>query len=368
MRFDDLSTRLLIKGIESTDNNEPPSFEFKSYLEKSDVQVKLLDSNIQYAPLNFTNNTQLLKTQYSVDFSFNVFSEDREEAFDNYDQLHKLLYLLKPSYTQIGNQLLPKSSNIFGIITLQFDGLPRISKTVKELTIYVNNFSYEVNKETGYIHAPYNPIVLQGTGEQQQKIQEEKINRQNFYTQGQMSLVPVAYKLNISGKVLLSLDESINKNTITYDPVKPVEAPNEPVVKDTQTSQTTPSQPDAPPPATPTQKPANSQNKCTNDQALNRIPVVLPATKNAILAIANKFVGENKINKLSCSKKQSVFKIIYNAIYTDFLMDSSGSPAKKNGDGVSYEGTPYAPDYYQTQLVPKYNKLVDQIKKTAGAK
>jgi len=191
MRFLDDGIKLKIKDKQSGE-----TYDFKAYLEKSAVQVKTIDTSIQYAPLNFTNNMQFLKTQYSVDFSFNVFAEDRDESFQNYDKLHDLLKIIKPTYKTISDQYLPNAGNIFGLIQVQFAGLPKISKR-PELDIYVTNFAFNLNQDMGFLQAPYNPDDR--TNE----------NRQLLYAPGEQLLVPVAYRVDISGRVLLPLEESI---------------------------------------------------------------------------------------------------------------------------------------------------------------
>lgn len=166
--------------LKITDKVKNSSYFFKAYLEKSDISVKILDTNLQYAPISYTNNTQFLKTQYTVDFSFNVFAETLEEAKQNYNKLHDLLNSVKPSYNYLNSQLLPYSQNIFGLLSVHFLGIPRLSKTTRDLDIYVTNFVYSMNKDMGFVQDNNN------------------------------ELIPVAYKIDLSGRVLLSIDESAN--------------------------------------------------------------------------------------------------------------------------------------------------------------
>lgn len=229
MKFVNEDIRLLIKQKDEPKN----SFKFKAYLEKSDVQVKLIDTNLQYAPLNFTNNTQLIKTQYSVDFSFNVFAEDENEAKTNYVQLHDLLATIKPSYTRISGQLIPNSTNIFGLITLKFRGLPRLSRTKTDLDIYVTNFTYEINKDMGFFDTQLSDLV--------NKNQAENL------------LTPIAYKVGIAGRVLLPLDEAVNITNVIYNSTTGVAAA-EPARQPTQA----PAQQETLQPAAPADAPKES--------------------------------------------------------------------------------------------------------------
>lgn len=212
MLFTDENIRLHIKDKQTlvtnpiTSAKEYKDYSFKAYLEESKVQIKTLDTNIQYAPLNFTNNTQFLKTQYSVDFSFNVFAEDREEAAENYDKLHSLLNIVKPNYKFTNNQYLPMAGNIFGLIQIQFSGLPKLSKN-DALDIYVTNFAYNINKDMGYLQMPYAP-------------NNQTPDRSQLYVSGSNVLIPIAYRLDISGRVLLPLEESIRTQDKTNGVVK----------------------------------------------------------------------------------------------------------------------------------------------------
>lgn len=200
MRFIDPNIRLHIidkQAVNSQGKLEPIDYDFKAFLEESKTQIKTLDTNIQYAPLNFTNNTQFLKTQYSVDLSFNVFSEDRQEAIENYDKLHKLLNVVKPNYRFVNNQYLPIAGNIFGLVSIKFSGLPRLSKQKDELDIYITNFAYTINKDMGFLELPYNPF------------DSADPDRTQLFVSGKNMLMPIAYRLDISGRVLLPLEESI---------------------------------------------------------------------------------------------------------------------------------------------------------------
>lgn len=189
MRFLDKNIRLTI-----TDTVSNNSIQFKAYLEDSDITYEVQEQNLSFAPLSFTSNKIHSRTLQTVKLSFNVFSEYREEAIENYDNLHTILNALKPSYTEIAGQYLPSQNNTFGLISLNFKGLPRIKSGTDDLKIHLTQFSYTINKDMGYIEVPYD---LSGN---------DRYNK--LYSEGNMRLVPIAYKLSITGRLQLSFAET----------------------------------------------------------------------------------------------------------------------------------------------------------------
>jgi len=211
MNFNNENIRLKIKGA-----FEKEPLTFKAYLEKSDVQVKFVDETLKYTPLGYTNNTLLTKVIYNVDFSFNVFSEDLEEAVQNYVYLHKLFNIIKPSYKIKNNQYIPNSENIFGLLDIFFKGLPVLGVT-EWLPVYVTNFNYQINKEMGFIEADF-PYDFRGDFredfEQLDKEGSDKTIKRDLKFEGiatfkNYRLIPLAYKLEIAGRVQLPLKQSI---------------------------------------------------------------------------------------------------------------------------------------------------------------
>lgn len=316
MRFIDDNIRLKIydkeKPIHNNNKILSPNYSFRAYLEKSDVQIKTLDTNIQYAPLNFTNNTQFLKVQYQVDFSFNVFAEDREEAIQNYDQLHSLLQTVKPSYKYVNNQYLPNAGNIFGLLSVEFSGLPRLSKRSSKLDIYVTNFAYTINKDMGYLQAPYNPY------------DKNSPDRSQLFVTGQNNLIPIAYKLDISGRVLLSLDESIKGTDGTNGAVA-----------------------------------AANKNVKSYTDILNKLGTD-PAYQEQIINIAKTLVGD-KLYDLSTSKLESVLKKVKQG-KDKYLIGLDGQLSKY----VLINGRVIERIDRTKEDIAAYNKLKDAIIKDAG--
>jgi hypothetical protein len=217
MDFQNNNLRLIIKGDPA---DEPLSF--KAYLEKSDVQVKFVDETLKYTPLGYTNNTLLTKIVYNIDFSFNVFSEDFDEAVQNYVYLHKLINMIKPKYTIKNNQYIPDPKNIFGLLQIYFKGLPVLSK-FDYLPVYVTNFNYQINKDMGFIEGNF-PYDLKGDErldyeqldrEAKTAASIRKVNFEGIALFKNYRLLPLAYKLDIAGRVQLSLNESIwNKSNV----------------------------------------------------------------------------------------------------------------------------------------------------------
>jgi len=313
MRFIDPNIRLHIidkQAVNSQGKLEPIDYDFKAFLEESKTQIKTLDTNIQYAPLNFTNNTQFLKTQYSVDLSFNVFSEDRQEAIENYDKLHKLLNVVKPNYRFVNNQYLPIAGNIFGLVSIKFSGLPRLSKQKDELDIYITNFAYTINKDMGFLELPYNPF------------DSKDPDRTQLFVSGKNMLMPIAYRLDISGRVLLPLEESIR----TKDKTNGVVAN------------------------------ANRNIKSLPD-ILNKLGTE-SAYQEKLITIAKSIIGDNYAD-ISTAKLEKIFTKIKQA--TDaFVIDQNGNMSKYNG-----KNEPYTTEE-QEGIAAVYNLIKSVIKKEAG--
>lgn len=281
MRFVDNNIRLIIKDKERykpspQGQSEEGIYRFKAYLEKSDVSIKTLDTNLQYAPLNFTNNTQFQKIQYSVDFSFNVFAEDRDEAMDNYDQLHRLLQTAKPSYTFVNNQYLPNADNIFGLISLKFSGLPKLSKRSDELDIYITNFAYTINKDMGFIEIPYDPEF--------DELDTAHTTRNNL-SGGNNRLLPIAFKIDLSGRVLLSLDESIKSSTAKQKVA--------------------------------TQKTKANQPKSTGDIFTDS--GITGQLRDDTLYAINKLIGKDRIFSLNADKQKAIISLVSKQIKQNFI-------------------------------------------------
>ena len=315
MRFLDDNIKLLI-----TDKAKKNTYKFKAYLERSDVQVKVLDTNLQYAPISYTNNTQFLKVQYNVDFSFNVFSEYREEAIDNYDKLHDLFASVKPNYRYINNQLLPNSENIFGLLSVSFRGLPRLSKANSELDIYITNFAYNINKDMGYIQIPYDPFIKNDS------------DRNLLYKNNEKSsLVPIAYKIDLSGRVLLPIEEAANVPGYT----KVQSTKNEKAQTDVVSS------------------------TVGGDQKY----------QDEIFNMMKNIVGQDAFSNLPESKQRDVLKKIKSA-KDSFILDPNGNPSKRGKDGKQYAISSGGGDNINDQFTinEEAKNAISSIKQSAGIK
>jgi hypothetical protein len=181
----------LIDGTDST------RYRFKAYLDESEVSYQIMEQNLAYTPLSFVNDKVHTRTTQKVKLKFNIYSEDFTEAQENYNQLHKLIESIKPKFSLVREQYLPDVRNNTGLLSVKFKGLPKISKKYgDDLVIHLSQFTYDINKELGYIERPFS-----GAG----------------YTGGDNRLIPIAYVLNIAGQILLPF-----KETVRVDP-KPEE-------------------------------------------------------------------------------------------------------------------------------------------------
>jgi hypothetical protein len=173
----------LVEGTEAT------RYRFKAYLDESEVSYQIIEQSLAYTPLSFVNDKVHTRTTQKVKLKFNVYSEDLTEAQENYRQLHKLIESTKPKFSFIREQYLPDIKNNKGLISVKFKGLPKVSSEYgDDLVIHLSQFSYDINKELGYIERP-----MSGSG----------------YTGEDNRLIPVAYVLNIAGQILLPFKETI---------------------------------------------------------------------------------------------------------------------------------------------------------------
>lgn len=174
-------------------------YQFKAYLENSAVETVMVDQQLPFTPLSFVNDSVQLRTMYRVNFVFNVFSETREEAIGNYDDLHDILQIIKPAYYNVNSQYIPFESNLTGLFSLKFKGLPKLSKfsgtdgDQDRLRIHLTNFSYVTNNDMGFIEIPYDG---------------SDADRKKLFVSGKMRLLPISYKLTIAGRVLLNFEDT----------------------------------------------------------------------------------------------------------------------------------------------------------------
>ncbi len=265
MLFADKKINLAIESV-----NPKQTIFFKAFLEKSDLQVKFLDENLKYTPFGYINNTILTKTQYNVDFSFNVFAEDREQAILNYDDLHILLHMMKPNYNFAYSQYIPRPENLFGNIKIQFEGMPQLRKDgEKALPVYVTNFNYQINKDLGYILAPFVPRFVRQSatsdaitpefkkflqdngnpeagvsptterkalnnsrGVSENIIYYEPLGLKKDFDNAKDRLIPLGFKIDITGRVLLKVEDSVRVIDIKDDaPIQSTRDPSETIIE-----------------------------------------------------------------------------------------------------------------------------------------
>jgi hypothetical protein len=182
---------LTIADLVDGTKESPVRYRFKAYLDESEISYQIMEQSLAYTPLSFVNDKVHTRTTQKVKLKFNVFSEDFEEAQENYDKLHKLLESIKPKFQLIREQYLPDVRNNTGLISVKFKGLPKVSADKykdDDLVIHLSQFSYEINKELGYIERP-----ISGGG----------------YIGAENRLIPIAYALNIAGQILLPFQETI---------------------------------------------------------------------------------------------------------------------------------------------------------------
>lgn len=184
MRFSDNDIRLLINGLK-----------FKAYLEDSDINHVTKDQALPLAPISFNNDSMATRVNQTAKFTFNVFSETREECVNNFNNLLSIIESIKPLYTIMDDQYVPNSANITGFVSLSFAGMPYKSRNA--ISLHLTSFNYSINKEIGYIQIGKSELGGKPA---------------RFYEKSNMKLVPLAYKLSLEGKVLLPFDETVRRS------------------------------------------------------------------------------------------------------------------------------------------------------------
>lgn len=228
MRFSDNEVNLRFLSLKQ--KNFPRKLYFKSYLEKCDLEWKVERVSLDKAGLNDYILDTIVGFAPYISLEFNVFSEYREEAIENYDKLMTLIDFIRPVYRAEKNagaesyadltftmdKLLNQEPNMF----FRFKGLPKILKaphssfvldaggkkraetlpevSIDDLPMAITQFNYLINKEMGYLQVPYD-----GTTEQ----------RKELFSSGKMRLIPIAYKISMAFRVVA---QPANFATINY--------------------------------------------------------------------------------------------------------------------------------------------------------
>ena len=182
MRFKDENIRLRINGLS-----------FKAFLDDSDINHVTKDQPLPFSPLSFVNDSIATRLNETAKFTFNVFSETRQECVNNFKSLLALIQSIKPIYRILDDQYVPSNSNVTGLVNLSFLGMPSRSN----IDLHLTSFNYSINKELGYIEIPFSEI--------------SNPDNPSFYDKAGMKLVPLAYKISLDGKVLLPFDSTIRK-------------------------------------------------------------------------------------------------------------------------------------------------------------
>jgi hypothetical protein len=186
---------------------------FKAYLDKNDVQYKIEETVLP--SLAVGTGYSHLKTRIFNEMSieFNVYSENLEEAAENYEKLHLLISFIKPKilrqetgyeYSLLLND--PRTDLFFS-----FKGMPRILNSrilnknsdgsydvksnpeldIDDIPIQIYNFSYSINKDMGYIQMP-------------PSYKERAVGK--LFSEKGTALVPISYKISFVARVSADIE------------------------------------------------------------------------------------------------------------------------------------------------------------------
>ena len=274
MRYIDPNIRLTIGNID-----------FKAYLEDNSETYEIKETTLPFVALNDLNNAIITRVLQKVRFVFNVFSEDRKEAFDNYKHLKQLINTIKPTYYKVNGQYVPSAKNLYGSVYLKFGGMP-LTKNGVNIQIY--NFTYEVNKEIGYIQMP-----------------SGKEGYKDFYRAGNMELVPLAYKVTIEGRLPNNI--AGQANIVHVDKTETTGTVTETTTSTTTTSTT----------ATATASATNNGLETEENNILDKV-------------VNTRFITRKALDRIDVNKKILLVEIIKtminnNTLKEKYIVDGVGS-------------------------------------------
>lgn len=155
--------------------NRDLSQKFKGYLKDSDITYQVIDSELPLWSLNFPNGKIANRIVQKLKLTFDVFAEEESEVTKNYSKLETLLKIIKPIYYPSVDGYAHTHQNNAGYFMVECETLPIDGPFKLNLT----NFSYEINKDFGYL------------------------NKNN-------TLYPISYRISIDGKILQDLSSTIN--------------------------------------------------------------------------------------------------------------------------------------------------------------
>lgn len=276
---------------------------FKAYLEKSEITFTPEDIQLPVSPAAAENDKQTIKLIHNVSLTIKVFSENLQEARNNYIKLKNLIDSIKPKYTLFEGDLIPDRNNILGLLQVDFAGLPL---TKQNLKIHLQSFSYIINKELGYIESP--------------KVSATE-NKDKLYVASGMELIPLGFDISIVGRINFNLNDTAKIEGSTA--ARPVVSRETPAPSATATSASAAA-------------PASSQSVGTIVLWLNTNYSNDASGNQKILNFINRNLRdlESKWPNLNDSVKQ----FIYSTIKNGFEKNDSQYPERP---GVKFSSVPY---------------------------
>lgn len=175
-----------IENIQISEPKTNKQIVFKGFIKESEISYTMVNIDIPFPSVNFLSKSIPNRIIRKIKFSFDVISSDKPECIKNYERLDMLGKFIKPSYIkQIpGTDLyLYDNINTSGLIDIHFNGfvLENNNETIRTI---VTNFSYDINKELGFI--------------------------EHLYGKDGKTLIPIGYSINIEGKISEAPIDNLN--------------------------------------------------------------------------------------------------------------------------------------------------------------
>lgn len=193
--FESPNHKIFPISIENKNSNRIA--QFSGFLEDSEISYETKDQQLPFAPLSFTNDSIATRIIEKVKFTFIIIGYDHRDCLVNWYSFSLLRKDIRPRYQIINEQYMPNIENLEGLLTIKSKILPRGRE---KINIHLTNFSYNINKELGMFawdikdeNKPYSDVA--------NLLPDEDNN---------LAMIPVSFKVQIEGKVLLDIDETLN--------------------------------------------------------------------------------------------------------------------------------------------------------------
>jgi len=174
--------------------------DFKAFLEDVQHNITYEDKPLPYATGYGTNIAVLARAFQNIKINLNVYAEDREECYYNFQKLKWLIKAVQPRKSTVGLTYQVDPTNTTGLIEIKFAGLQPLKEYQK---VHIISFGYEINKDLGYI------------------LMDENADNVVKYKKADIQMYPIGFKISMEARIInppeIKVDtkiENINRGTV----------------------------------------------------------------------------------------------------------------------------------------------------------